>query len=160
MAVVTAASLVPENVGGLVFLHKARAEANLGAEGEPCDERWYLDTGASNHMPDDRASFAELDEHITGSIKFGDGSTVEIHGRGTVLFTIRSGRQRALTDVYFIPRLKTSIVSLGQLDENGFDVNIRADVMTLVDSHGNQLAQVRRNTRRLYVVKLEIAAPV
>jgi hypothetical protein len=158
--VVTAASLVPENVGGQVFLNEARAEANLGAEGEPCDGRWYLDTGASNHMSGERASFAELDERITGSVKFGDGSTVGIHGRGTVLFTIRSGRQRALTDVYFIPRLKTSIVSLGQLDENGCDVNISAGVMTLVDSHGNQLAQVRRNARRLYVVKLEIAAPV
>nr|XP_051190220.1 uncharacterized protein LOC127303539 [Lolium perenne] len=140
MAVVTAASLVPDTVGSQVFLNEARAEANLGAEGEPCDGRWYLDIGASNHMSGDRASFAELDERITGSVKFGDGSTVGIHDRGTVLFTIRSGRQRALTDVYFIPRLKTSIVSLGQLDENGCNVNISAGVMTLVDSHGNQLA--------------------
>jgi hypothetical protein len=82
MAVVTTS---PE--GGQVFLNETRAEAHLGSEGEPCDDRWYLDSGASNHMSGDRAAFVELDEHVTGGVKFGDGSTVAIHGCGIVTFT-------------------------------------------------------------------------
>jgi hypothetical protein len=73
-------------------------------------------------MSGDRAAFTELDQRITGSVKFGDGSTMEIRGRGTVTFTIRSGDQRALSNVYFIPRLKTSISSLDQLDESGCEL--------------------------------------
>jgi hypothetical protein len=159
MSVVTAASLDPENASGQVFLNEAHVEANLDTEAKPYDGRWYLDTGASNHMSGDRAAFVELDQRITGSVKFGDGSTVEIHGRGTVMFTIRSGNQRALSNVYYIPRLKTSIVSLGQLDESGCDTRIHVGTMTLFDRQGRELAQVWRNARRLYFIQLEISSP-
>lgn len=54
-------------------------------------------------MTGDRAAFSELNESITGSVKFGDGSVVGIHGRGTVVFAITNEEHRALTDVYFIP---------------------------------------------------------
>ena len=39
---------------------------------------WYLDNGASNHMTGDREKFQELDEAVTGKVRFGDGSTVQI----------------------------------------------------------------------------------
>jgi hypothetical protein len=76
-----------------------------------------------------------------------------------MMFTIRSGDLRALTDVYFIPRLKTSIISLGQLNENGCATKIYGGFLTLYDRSGRELARVQRNARRLYVVKLEITAP-
>lgn len=41
-------------------------------------EVWYLDTGASNDMTGDRDAFATLDETVTGMVKFGDGSSVQI----------------------------------------------------------------------------------
>ena len=41
---------------------------------------WYLDNGASNHMTGDKEKFMELNEGVTGSVKFGDGSTVKIQG--------------------------------------------------------------------------------
>lgn len=50
------------------------------------DERWYLDTGASNHMTGTRSVFSKLDCQVKGSVRFGDGSVVEIEGRGSVLF--------------------------------------------------------------------------
>ena len=81
--------------------------------------RWVLDTGATNHMSGSRAVFAELDKGVTGTVKFGDGSVVNIEGKGTVLFACKTGEHRRLEGVYFIPRLTTNIVSLGQMDEDG-----------------------------------------
>ncbi|XP_020243166.1 uncharacterized protein LOC109821386 [Asparagus officinalis] len=43
---------------------------------------WYLDTGASNHITGCRKKFSDLDEKVCGRVKFGDGSVVEIQGRG------------------------------------------------------------------------------
>jgi hypothetical protein len=83
-----------------------------------------------------RATFSELDEKHTGSVRFGDGSRVQIQGRGTVLFRCKNGEHRALTDVYYIPELRSSIVSLGQLDEHGAEVLIRNGVLRIRDQDG------------------------
>ncbi|CAN6178348.1 unnamed protein product [Urochloa humidicola] len=64
-------------------------------------------------------AFSELDTGVRGSVKFGNGSRVEIQGRGMVLFKCQNGKQRALTDVYFIPRLRSKIISIGQLNKRG-----------------------------------------
>ena len=67
------------------------------------EQRWYLDFGASKHMTDSREAFSELDGGVTGSVKFGNGSKVEIHGRGTVIFRRQNGEHYALMNVYYIP---------------------------------------------------------
>jgi hypothetical protein len=160
MAQVTAVSVEPERIGGHVFLNEERAKVRLGDEAEPVYAPWYLDTGASNHMTGDRAAFADLDDKVTGSVKFGDNSLVSIYGRGTVMFTSRGGEHRALTEVYFIPRLKTSIISLGQLDENGCETMICDGTMYVRDRSRRLLAKVTRSRNRLYRIALQIAQPV
>jgi len=66
-----------------VFLNKRKVIPKLkGTQ----NIAWYLDTGASNHMTGCLEKFIELDTKVTGSVKFGDGSIVEICGKGFVLF--------------------------------------------------------------------------
>jgi hypothetical protein len=86
-----------------VYLNEERAHVEFHRQPDDNDAVWFLDTGASNHMTGDTAAFAELDERIFGKVKFGDGSLVDIHGRGTVLFAVAEGQHRALTGVYWIP---------------------------------------------------------
>ena len=91
--------------------------------------RWVLDTGTTNHMIGSRNVFAELDTGVTGTVKFGDGSVVDIKGKGTVLFACKFGEHHCLDGVYYIPRLITNIVSLGQMDEDGFKVDIESGIL-------------------------------
>jgi hypothetical protein len=42
-------------------------------------------------------AFAEIDRPVTGTIKFGDGSVVEIKGIGTIIFDGKNGEHKALT---------------------------------------------------------------
>ncbi|KAH7847714.1 hypothetical protein Vadar_029432 [Vaccinium darrowii] len=52
---------------------------------EECRESmWYLDTGSSNHMCGNKSIFSELDESYRSSVKFGDGSTISVMGKGNV----------------------------------------------------------------------------
>ena len=39
-------------------------------------------------MTGNRATFSELDQSITGTVKFGDGSVVDIVGCSTILFAV------------------------------------------------------------------------
>ena len=86
-----------------IDLNEPRAQVHLVRVGGEVEQRWYLDSGAGNHMTGSKAAFSELSDGVTGSVRFGDGSMVEIRGCGTVIFWCQNGEHRALTDVYYIP---------------------------------------------------------
>jgi hypothetical protein len=93
-------------------------------------------------MTGSRHVFFELDSGKTDTVKFGDGLVVNIEGKGTVLFALRSGKHRRLSGVYLIPRLTTNIVSLGQMDENDFKVVIEEGILRILDLQRLLLAKV------------------
>ncbi|KAH7845363.1 hypothetical protein Vadar_001167 [Vaccinium darrowii] len=149
-------------VEGQVYLNEERATVELGSTGELEQARgvWYLDTGASNHMTGDSTVFSNLDRDITGTVKFGDGSLVDILGRGTIIFSAQRGGHRMLTEVYYIPSLRSNIISLGQLDEFGCQVLIDQGVLRVRDPQKELLVKVKRSQNRLYKITLTVAQPI
>lgn len=63
-------------------------------------------------MIGDRRYFDQLDHSITGKVRFGDNSRIDIKGKGTIAFSNLNRRPRVMTDVYVIPDLKSNIISL------------------------------------------------
>ena len=149
-----------EDQSARVVLDEPRARVNLGRAEEETEELWYLDTGASNHMTGNRAAFSELDTGVVGTVKFGDNSGVDIQGRGTVVFQCKNGEHKALTDVYYIPKLRSNIVSIGQLDERGCQVLIDGGVLRISDRERKLLTKVEHGRNRLYTLALRIAPGV
>jgi transposase InsO family protein len=145
----------------LLHLDEPKARALLGdCSSTDKMDGWCLDTGATHHMTGRREFFTELDSSTRGSVKFGDASGVEIKGVGSVLFIAQSGEHRLLTGVYYIPALRNSIISLGQLDENGSRVEVWNGIMRIWDRHRRLLAKVTRGNNRLYVLNVQVAQPV
>jgi hypothetical protein len=118
-----------------------------------------LDTGASNHMFGSRVAFSDIDGRTIGTMKFVDGSVVYIEGVGTVLYQCRNGEHRALNNVYFIHRPMTSIISVGQLDEDGHEVNIKHGMLSIRGEDQRLLTKIQHNPRRLYKLEIKIAQP-
>jgi hypothetical protein len=145
----------------LLHLDEPRAHTLLsdGSSNDKTDG-WCLDTGVTHHMTDRREFFTELDSDVRDSVKFGDASDVEIKGVGSVIFVAESGEHRLLIGVYYIPTLRNSIISLGQLDESGSHVEIKDGVMRIWDHHHRLLAKVTRGTNRLYVLNVQVAQPL
>jgi hypothetical protein len=111
-------------------------------------------------MTNRREFFTEFDSDVRGSVKFGDASSVEIKGIGSVIFATESGEHRLLTGVYYIPALRNTIISLRQLDESSSRVEIKDGAMRIWDRHHRLLAKVTRGTNRLYVLNVQIAQPL
>lgn len=61
---------------------------------------WYLDNGASNHMSGNRVFFYELNDTVTGKVRFGDDSKIDIMGKGSIRFIIKTGEKKVLRNVY------------------------------------------------------------
>jgi transposase InsO family protein len=139
---------------------EAKVLAAFDATEDRDPKRWVLDTGATNHMTGSRSAFSDLDNGVVGTVRFGDGSVVNIEGRGTILFACKNGEHRTLANAYYIPRLTTNIISVGQLDEVGFEVLVKGGVMWIRDEEQRLLAKVHRSPSRLYVLDVNIARPV
>ncbi|GJV39898.1 zinc finger, CCHC-type containing protein [Tanacetum coccineum] len=121
---------------------------------------WYLDNGASNHMTGIRTHFKEIDRKISGRIRFGDGSYVEIKGRGSILLECKNKEQRVIPNVYYIPNLKSNILSLGQLTENGCKIIMQNNILLLYGQDQKLLMRVERSRNRLYKINLKIGMPM
>jgi hypothetical protein len=154
------APLQPRAPAQQVHLVEEKVFGAVGEEEDPEPHRWVLDTGAPNHMTGSRAAFVNIDSSITGTVRFGNGTIIHIEGYGTVLFSLKSGEHRALDNVYYIPRLTAHIISVGQLDEHGYKVQIEHGVMRIQDERRRLLAKIHRSPNRLYVLSANLARPV
>jgi len=140
---------------------KVIPELHLTGGGFNTSNVWYLDNGASNHMTGDPAKFKELNRNITGKVRFGVGSAVEIMGKGSVLFQCKDKGQWLLHEVYYIPKLKSNLVSLGQLTEVGHRILLDNDFLEVVDKvSGKLVMRIDRSVNRLYKIELKLADPV
>jgi hypothetical protein len=56
-----------------IFLNEGKVVVDNNDGGDHKEMKWYLDTGASNHMTSDMGIFFELNNDVVGSVHFGDG---------------------------------------------------------------------------------------
>ncbi|GJT33597.1 zinc finger, CCHC-type containing protein [Tanacetum coccineum] len=135
-------------------------ENDVGYKETNMDSLWYLDNGASNHMTGVREHFKDLDEKVSGKVKFGDGSYIEIRGKGSILIECDDAKQRIISHVYYIPDLKSNLLSLGQFTEIGCKVVMEDDELRLYDMDNKIFMKVTRQRNRLYKANLRIGTPV
>lgn len=140
----------------LVYLNEEKIVPNKYETCSGANDLWYLDNGASNHMTGDKRYFSYINETVTGKVRFGDDSRIDIKGKGSIEFIDQNGEPRAMTEVYFIPDLKSTIISLGQATEAGCDVRLRGESLTMRDREGKLLVQAERSKNRLYKVQMGI----
>jgi hypothetical protein len=140
----------------LVHLDETKAQAFLSMSCSDDDhlEGWYLDMSTTNHMTGRGNVFSELDRAVQGIVKFRDDSVVNICGKGTIIFFGRHGEHKVLAGVYWIPRLKNSIISIGQMDEEGVHVLIEGGVLWVWDRRHRLLTRAQRTGNCMYRLEL------
>jgi hypothetical protein len=135
-----------------VYLHDKRGRKTGGNVG-------CLDTGTSNHMTGNMALFSELNLLVGGTVRFGDGATVSIAGRGNVLLELQSGH-KVLTSVYYVSKLERNIISLGQLTERGCKIVLEKNYLWGYDRQRQLIMKVERSKNRLYYLDLDRVDPI
>jgi hypothetical protein len=59
-----------------------------------------------------------------------------------------------IEDVYFIPKMKSNILSVRQLMEKGFEIFMKNWTLHLKDKQGRQIAQVEMGENRMFKLNL------
>ena len=131
-----------ENNGVLMMAYKSTISDG--------DMVWYLDTGASNHMCGHKHLFVDMQEIEDGHVSFGDASKVQVKGRGKICFSVKGDKGGSIEDVYYVPDMKSNILSMGQLLEKGYSVSMKDRMMHLKDKRGQLIARVEMAKNRMF----------
>jgi hypothetical protein len=95
----------------------------------------------------------ELDETIRGSVTFTNHSKVVIKGKYIILIKLKDESHQFIGDVYYIPIVKSNILSLGQLLEKGYKIKMKYHTLTLPDTKGAMIANVTM-IKKIYIIFL------
>lgn len=112
---------------------------------------WYLDTSCNNHMCGDKKVFSDLDESFYNTVKFGNNSIVSVMGKGRVT---QGKLHHTISNVLFVPDLKTNLFGVGQLQEKGYEIFIKNGVCRIHDTKLGLIAQVNMIVNRMFSLYL------
>ena len=72
---------------------------------------WYLDSGFSRHMTEDRSLFKVSEFKKGGNVTFGDGSKSQIKGKGTISLPGLPN----IANVLYVEGLRVNLLSISQI---------------------------------------------
>ena len=81
--------------------------------------------------------FTEIADTISGEVTFGDSSMILVKEKGTITIMSKKGEKKYVNHVYYIPALKSNIISLGQLVEKGYNIRMQDNPSLLEIKLGN-----------------------
>ncbi|KAI3474406.1 hypothetical protein Pfo_029267 [Paulownia fortunei] len=105
---------------------------------------WYLDTGCSNHMCGDKSAFSMLDEQLQS---LGNGKRAGNYSN-------QHNATQTISNVLFVPDLKTNLLSIGQLQEKGYEIYIKDGFCRIQDEKLGLIAQVTMTANRMFPLYL------
>ena len=109
-------------------------------------------------MHGENEAFSDLDESFCNSIKFGDNSIISIMGKGKVTIQTKGNSTHTIANVLFVPDLKTNFLSVGQLQEKGYEIFIKDGVCQIQDAKLGLIAQVKMTANRMFPLYLHNTA--
>ncbi|TXG63524.1 hypothetical protein EZV62_010518 [Acer yangbiense] len=114
------------------------------AASEEKNDKWYIDSGCSNHMTGDASIFCDIDASNKSQVRLGNGALVEVKGNGTIAIETKKGR-RFIKNVLLVPNLQQNLLSVGQMIKNCYSLHFEGDSCTIYDSNNKStvIAQVK-----------------
>lgn len=103
------------------------------SEGEKMVDLWYMDTGFSNHLTGNKKWLVDFDSGKKTKIICADDKYQNVEGMRSVRVTLKNGKIVLIQDVWYVPGMKSNLMSVCQLIEKGFSVTIKDNLLKLYD---------------------------
>jgi len=114
------------------------------------EEDWFLDSGCSNHMTGNKLWFTEVkEEGFRRYVKLGNNTTMAVTAKGSVRVQI-NGTSHVITDVYYVPELKTNLLSLGQLQEKCLAILFQNDTCKIYHPDRGLILYTNMKSNRMF----------
>lgn len=120
---------------------------------------WVLDSGASDHMCNEREWFTTYETLIKPTaVRIGDGSYINAYGKGYMNIKMFDGTNwnvNHLANVLYVPELKCNLFSVGAALDKGLKMASTQSVCKIMD--GDRTVAVGARSNKLYLMQFEIS---
>lgn len=123
-------------------------------------DTWFLDSGCNNHMSKKTEYFSYFDESYRDFVKLANNSNLVVKGKENVRLQL-NGIAQIITSVFYIPKLKNNLLSIGQLQERGLYILFQHDKCKEFHPDRGLIMDMAISSKRmfkLHVIPLPIAS--
>lgn len=147
------------SVDSFEFIAKAELKGER-AKASGDTRRELYDSGALRHISPYRDDFADYVEIAPREFSAANEQKFHAVGQGEVTIDVPNGADTThltLTEVLYSPEVGYTLVSVGRLDEAGFEVSFKGGQCTIRDDGGMRIGEVPRSKGSLYRVRHDAA---
>ncbi|XP_038719872.1 uncharacterized protein LOC120012511 [Tripterygium wilfordii] len=112
---------------------------------------WYLDSGCSRHMSGNKSFFTSFESFDGGKVTFGDGSQVEIKGKGM----IRASDECILKNVLYVEGLKANLISISHLCDSKYSALFTKRFYRIYNDKYTCILKAKRSSDNCYTIPTE-----
>ena len=110
---------------------------------------WIFDSGSSHHMTSDISLLSHCVTPVSPiSIATANGSPMSVVSIGSI-----SSRALSISDVFYVPQLSLSLLSISQLSDSGFDVVFSSSTCVVQDQVTRKQIGIGRRVGDLYILE-------
>ncbi|XP_028184889.1 uncharacterized protein LOC114371738 [Glycine soja] len=151
--------------------HMAKEENEVDSEEQPLmlmmitdseshnNETRYRDSGYTNHMIGHRDWLVNFDAMKKSKVRFADNRVIQAEGAGNVAIRRLDGRQAMITDVLYVPGMKSNLISMGQPLEKGFSMKMSNGSLEVYDTTKKMIMKAPLARNRTFKVNLNTIEP-
>ena len=133
------------------MLLMAYIDKKENSSGDTC----YLDSGCSNHMCGNKSLFYDLDETFRETVKLGNNSCMSDIGKGDIKFHMKNNTVQTITNVFYVPDLKSNLISMGQLQERGYIIIIQQSRCQIHHPEKGLIAKAKMTTNHMFPLHIQ-----
>lgn len=101
--------------------------------------------------------FTSLDEIIKSKVKFADARVLTVEGIGKITVKKKNGGQVLITDVLFVPGMKSNLLSLGQLLEKGYTSRLENKMLRVYDKQNHLILKSPLTKNQTFKIEIDVA---
>lgn len=146
---------VAKNVSFLVTTDAVEKCAAVKINENRRTNAWCLDSGCTSHMCNDESRFVTMKSLEDEVVNLASSASTEIKAKGMVKLTVSDGKGEQTVDLkntLYVPDLRTGLVSVAKITDNGFNVFFEKDLASIVDKDG-EVVMVADRIDGLYFVR-------
>lgn len=109
-------------------------------------------------MSGNKSLFSFIDKNFKSKIRMRNNGTILEVGKGSIMVYTKQGEKKEIQNVYFTTGMKHNLMSIGQLIQNGYKVQMENDTCVIHDKDGSKRinAAVQMTKNIMFPLKIEI----